>query len=251
MPSAWSWRRTWGRGSGRSPHPGGRSRATGRRSPTLGAAGWRSSFPWGGCCTCRNHQACRRFGLRRPRPLRRSWPQRQRPSRHPRGAPHLSMAAMPTFGTCCSTSLATWPRSSVDRRRSTSAPGLGWMGLVTARGKPASTAAPPTSTPRTCWTTFGGTMRLIRYNGTRRWPWWLALCREARRGLSHRPRRGPGRSRCPQVPALQGGKERRSQRHSLGQLGLRRSVERRLLRGAQQQVRPAERPRGGEPHLRV
>ena len=103
MPSAWSWRKTWGRGSGRSPHPGGRSRATGRSSPTLGADGWRSSFPWGGCCTCRNHQECRRVGLRRPRPLRRGRLQRQRPSRHPRGAPHLSMAAMPTFRTCCST----------------------------------------------------------------------------------------------------------------------------------------------------
>ena len=83
MPSAWSWRRTWGRGSGRSPHPGGRSRATGRSSPTLGAAGWRSSFPWGGCCTCRNHRACRRFGLRRPRPLRRGRLQRQRPIKPP------------------------------------------------------------------------------------------------------------------------------------------------------------------------
>ena len=166
--------------------------------------------------------------------------QRQRPSRHPRGAPHLSMAAMPTFGTCCSTSAATWPRSSVDRRRSTSAPGLGWMGLVTARGKPASTAGPPTSTPRTRWTISSGTLRLIRHNGTRRWPCWPALCREARRGLSHRPRRGPERSRCPQVPALWGGKERRSQRHSLGQLCLRLSVEQRLLRGAQQQVCPGE-----------
>ena len=222
---------------------------TGRSSPTLGAVGWSGSFLWGGCCTCRNHQACRRFGLRRPRPLRRGRPQRQRPSRHPRGAPHLSMADMPTFGTCCSTSAATGPRSSVDRRRSTSAPGLGGIGLVTARGKPASTAGPPTSTPRTRWTTSSGTMRLIRYNGTRRWPCWPALCREARRGLLHRPRRGPERSRCPRVPALRGGKERRSQRHSLGQLGLRHRVKRRLLRGAQKQVHPAERPWGGPPHL--
>ena len=184
-----------------------------------------------------------------PRPLRRGRLQRQRPSRHPRGAPHLSMAAMPTFGTCCSTSAATWPQSSVDRRRSTSATGLGWMGLVTARGKPASTAGLPTYTPRTCLTTSSGTRWLIQHNGTRGWPCWPALCREARRGLSHRPRRGPERSRYPRVPALQGGKERRSQRHSLGQLGLRHSVERRLLLGAQQQVRPAERPRGGPPHL--
>ena len=40
----------------------------------LGAAGWRSSFPWAECCTCRSHQACRRFGLPRPRPLRRRLP---------------------------------------------------------------------------------------------------------------------------------------------------------------------------------
>ena len=151
---------------------------------------------------------------------------RQRPSRHPRGAPHLSMAPMPTFGTCRSTSAATWPRSSVDRRRSTSAPGLGWMGLVTAHGKPASTAGPPNSTPRTCWTTSSGTMRLIRHNGTRRWPCWPALCREARRGRSHRPRRGPQRSCCPRVPALQRGEGRRSRRRNLEQLGLQHSVGR-------------------------
>ena len=87
MPSAWSWRRTWGRGSGRSPRPGGRSRATGRSSPTRGAAGWRSSFPWGECCTCRSHQACHRYGLRHPRPRRRGRPRKQRPSRRPRAAP--------------------------------------------------------------------------------------------------------------------------------------------------------------------
>ena len=86
MPSASSWRRTWGRASGRSPRPGGRSRATGRSSPTLGAAGWRGSSPWGGCCTCRSHQACRRFGLRHPRPRRQSRPHRQRPS-HPQRSP--------------------------------------------------------------------------------------------------------------------------------------------------------------------
>ena len=34
--------------SGRSPRPGGRSRATRRSSPARGAAGWRSSFPVGG-----------------------------------------------------------------------------------------------------------------------------------------------------------------------------------------------------------
>ena len=148
--------------------PGGRSRATGRSSPTRGAAGWRSSFPWGECCTCRSHQACHRYGLRHPRPRRRGRPRKQRPSRRPRGAPRLSMAPMPTFGTCCSTSAVTWPRSSVGRRRSTSAPGLGWKGLVTAHGELASTAGPPTSTPRTCWTTSSGTMRLMRRNGTRR-----------------------------------------------------------------------------------
>ena len=147
MPSAWLWRRTWGRGSGRSPRQGGRSRATGRSSPTRGAAGRRSSLPWGACCTCRSHQACQRYGLRHPRPQRRSWPRKQRPSRHPRGAPRLSMAPMPTFATWCRTSAVTWPRSSVGQRRSTSAPGLGWMGLVTAHGELASTAGPPTSTP--------------------------------------------------------------------------------------------------------
>ena len=159
-----------GRGSGRSPRPGGRSRATGRSSPTRGAAGWRSSFPWGECCTCRNHQACHQYGLRHPRPRRRGRPRKRRPSRRPRGASRLSMAAMPTFGTCCSTSVVTWPRISVGQRRSMSAPGLGWMGLVTALGKLARTAGLPTSTPRTCWTTSSGTMRLIRRNGTRRWP---------------------------------------------------------------------------------
>ena len=226
MPSAWSWRRTWGRGSGRSPRPGGRSRATEGSSPTLGAAGWRGSSPWGGCCTCRSHQACRRFGLRPPRPRRRSLPHRQRPSRHPRGAPHLSMAPMPTFGTRCSTSAATWPRSSMGRRRSTSAPGLGWMGLVTARGELASTAGPPTSTPRTGWTTFSGSMRLIRRNGTRRWPCWLAFCLGARQGRSRRPTRGPERSCCPRVPALRRCEERRSWRRNLEQLGLQHGAGR-------------------------
>ena len=90
------------------------------------------------------------------------------PKPPPKRGPRLSMAPMPTFGTCCSTSAVTWPRSSVGQRRSTSAPGLGWMGLVTAHGELASTAGPPTSTPRTCWTTSSGTMRLIRRNGTRR-----------------------------------------------------------------------------------
>ena len=71
-------------------------------------------FPVGGCCTCRNHQACHRFGLRHPRPPRRSRFRRPRPSRHPRRAPHLSMAAIPTFGTYCGTSAAKWPRRSVD-----------------------------------------------------------------------------------------------------------------------------------------
>ena len=123
------------------------------------------------------------------------------------------------------------------------------MELVTAGGKPASTAGPPTSTPGTRWTTFSGTMGLIQHNGTRRWPCWPALCQEARRGPSRRPRRGPERSRCPRVPALQGGKQRRSRRHSLGQLGLWHSVERRLLRGAQKQVRQVEGPRGSPLHL--
>ena len=224
MPSAWSWRRTWGRGSGLSPRPGGRSRATGRSSPTRGAAGWRSSFPWGECCTCRNHQACHQYGLRHPRPRRRGRPRKRRPSRRPRGAIRLSMAAMPIFGTCCSTSVVTWPRISVGQRRSMSAPGLGWMGLVTALGKLARTAGLPTSTPRTCWTTSSGTMRLIRRNGTRRWPCWLALCRGARRGLSRRPRRGPERSRCPRVPALRRSAGRCRRRHDLERLGLQHGV---------------------------
>ena len=216
MPSAWSWRKTWGRGSGRSPCPGGRSRATGRSSPTRGAAGWRSSFPWGECCTCRSLQACHRYGLRHPR--------KRRPSRRPRGARRLSMAVIPTFGTCCSTSVVTWPRSSVGQRRSTSAPGLGWMGLVTAHGKLARTAGLPTSTPRTCWTTSSRTMQLIRRNGTRHWPCWLALCRGGRRGLSRRPRRGPERSRCPRVPALRQSAGRCRQRHDLERFGLQHGV---------------------------
>ena len=167
MPSAWSWRRTWGRGSGRSPRPGGRWRATGRSSPTRGAAGWRIIFSWAECCTCRSPQACHWYGLRHLRPQRRGRPPKWRPSRRPRGARRLSMAAIPTFGTCCSTPVATWPRSSVGQRRSTSAPGLGCMGLVTANGKLARTAGLPTSTPRTCWSTSSGTMRLSRRNGTR------------------------------------------------------------------------------------
>ena len=116
------------------------------------------------------------------------------------------------------------PRSSVGRTRSTPAPGLGWMGLVTANGKLARTAGLPTSTPRTCWTTSSGTMRPIRRIGTRRWPCWLALCRGARRGLSRRPRRGPERSGCPRVPALRRSAGRRHRRHDLERLGLQHSV---------------------------
>ena len=188
--------------------------------------GVKSSFPWGECCTCRSHQACHRYGLRHPRPRRRGRPRKQRPSRRPGGAPRLSMAPMPTFGTCCSTSAVTWRRSSVGRRRSTSAPGLGWMGLVTAHGELASTAGQPTSTPRTCCTTSSGTMRLIRRNGTRRWPCWPALCRGARRGLSRRPRRGPERSCCPRVPALRRSAGRRRRQRDLERLGLQHGVGR-------------------------
>ena len=192
------------------------------------ADAWRrwveEQFPWGECCTRRSPQACHRYGLRHPRPRRRGRPRKRRPSRRPRGARRLSMAAIPTFGTCCSTSVVTWPRSSVGQRRSTSAPGLGWMGLVTAHGKVARTAGLPTSTPRTCWTTSSGTMRLIRRNRTRRWPCWLALCRGARRGLSRRPRRGPERSRCPRVPAPRRSVGRRRWRHDLERLGLQHGV---------------------------
>ena len=148
------------------------------------------------------------------------------PKPPPKRSPRLSMAPMPTFGTCCNTSAVTWPRSSVGRRRSTSAPGLGWMGLVTAHGELASTAGPPTSTPRTCWTTSSGTMRLIRRNGTRRWPCWLALCRGGRRGLSRRPRRGPERSCYPRVPALRRSAGRRRRRRDLERLGLQHGVGR-------------------------
>ena len=95
---------------------------------------------------------------------------------------------------------------------------------VPAHGKLARTAALPTSTARTCWTTSSGTMRLIRRNGTRRWPCWLALCRGARRGLSRRPRRGPERSRCPRVPALRRSAGRRRRRHDLERLGLQHGV---------------------------
>ena len=147
-----------------------------------------------------------------------------RPSRRPRGARRLSMAAIPTFGTCCSTSAVTWPRSSVGQRRSTSAPCLGSMGLVTAHGKLARTAGLPTSNPRTCWTTSSGTMQMIQRNRTRRWPCWLALCRGARRGLSRRPRQGPERSRCPRVPALWRSQGPRCQRHDLERSGLQHGV---------------------------
>ena len=163
---------------------------------------------------------------RHPRPRQRGRPRKHRLGRRPRGAPRLSMAPMPTFGTCCSTLAVTWPRSTVGRRRSASAPGLGWMGLVTAHGELASTARQPTSTPRTCWTTSSGTMRLIRRNGTRRWPCWLALCRGARRGLSRRPMRGPKRSCCPRVPALRRSAGRRRRRRDLEQLGLQHGVGR-------------------------
>ena len=125
------------------------------------------------------------------------------------------------------------------------APDLGWMELVLARGEPASTAGPPTSTPGTCWTTFNWTMGLIRLNGTRRWPCWPALCQEAKRGLSHRPWQGPQRLRCPQVPVLRERKERRSRRHSVGRMGVRR----RLLRGALGQVRRAAELRDRPLHL--
>ena len=46
--------------------------------------------------------------------------------RRPRGASRLSMAAMPTFGTCCSTSVVTWPRISVGQRRSMPLVSAGW-----------------------------------------------------------------------------------------------------------------------------
>ena len=119
------------------------------------------------------------------------------------------------------------------------------MEPVTARGEPASTAGPPTSTPGTCWTTFSGTMGLIRVNGTTRWPCWPALCKGAKRGLSHRPKQSPERLRCPRVPVLREGKERRSRRHNVGRMGLRR----RLLRGARRQVRRAAEPRDRPLHL--
>ena len=38
------------------------------------------------------------------------------PKPPPKKSPHLSMAAIPTFGTYCGTLAANWPRSSVDRR---------------------------------------------------------------------------------------------------------------------------------------
>ena len=38
------------------------------------------------------------------------------PKPPPKRSPPPSMAAMPTFATCCSTSAAMWPRSNVDRR---------------------------------------------------------------------------------------------------------------------------------------
>ena len=79
----------------------------------------------------------------------------------------------------------------------------------------------------------------VRLNETRRWPCWPASCQGAKWGLSHRPRQGPERLRCPRVPVLRKGKERCSRRHSVGRMGLRR----RLLRGARGQVRRAAEPR--------
>ena len=148
------------------------------------------------------------------------------PKPPPKRSPPPQYGALPTFGTCCSTSAVTWPRSSVGRRRSTSAPGLSWMGLVTAHGELARTAGPPTSTPRTCWTTSSGTMRPIRRNGTRRWPCWLALWRGTRRGLSRRPRRGLERSCCPRVPALRRSAGRRRRRRDVERSGLQHGVGR-------------------------
>ena len=55
--------------------------------------GWRSSFPWGGCCTCRHRPVCRRFGLPPPRPLWRKRSRRPHQSRPPRTASPSSMAA--------------------------------------------------------------------------------------------------------------------------------------------------------------
>ena len=122
----------------------------------------------------------------------------------------------------------------------TSAPGLGWLELVAARGEAASTAGPTTSTPGTCWTTCCGIMGPTRLNGIRRWPCWPASRPEAERGLSHRPKQGPERPRCPREPVLRGGKGHRSRRHKVGRMGLRR----RLLRGARGRVRWAVEPQG-------
>ena len=171
------------------------------------------------------------------------------PKQPPKRGRRLSMAAIPTFGTCCSTSVATWPRSSVGQRRSTSALGLGWMGLVTAHGKLARTAGLPTSTPRTRWTTSSGTMRLIRRNGTRRWPCWLALCQGARRGLSRRPRRGPERSRCPQGarPAAERGASPSAARSGAIGFAARRGAV--TSTGSTAAGNPAGRHRGSPPHL--
>ena len=77
----------------------------------LGAARWRSSFPWGGCCTCRNRPACRRFGVQPPRPPWQSCFRRLGPSRLPETATPTSMATIPAFGTSCGASEANWPRN--------------------------------------------------------------------------------------------------------------------------------------------
>ena len=125
------------------------------------------------------------------------------------------------------------------RRRSTSAPSLGWMGLVAARGEPASSAVPLTSTPGTFWTTYCGIMGLTELNGTKRWPCWPALCPQAKRGLSHRPNQSPERSRCPRGPVLRRRKGHRNWQRTVERAGLRQ----RLLRGARGQVRQAVEPR--------
>ena len=148
------------------------------------------------------------------------------------------MAAIPPFGTYCSTSAANRPRSSVCPWSRLDGAGH-WSWRAGKRCRPAHLH------PGTCWTTFTGTMGQIRLQGTERWPCWPALCQGAKRGLSYRPRQGPERLRCPRGPVLREGKERRSWRHNVGRIGLRR----RLLRGARGQVRPAAEPRDRPLHL--
>ena len=172
-----------------------------------------------------------------PGPLWRSQFRRQRPSRLPRKASPTSMATIPTSGTCCGTSEASCPRSSVGRRRSTCAPGPNWRGLVIARGEPGK-ALP--AHPRDLLD------HLMRDHGSdpaQREPAMAMIAGimpRGKRGNSRQPNQSPERSRCPQGSISRVGKGHRSQQRRVGLAGLRQC----LRRGVRGRLRRAVGPRG-------